>query len=221
MRPRSAWPVLLLGLLLLAGCNEADPAGDGGETRLESTGPGPTDSEDAGDVPDPDEGFAVLVVDGRLEGQGPSPDSVAACDLAPADGQVDLDAKTVWARPGRHSFKAGQTWLLVLDRVEVDDPRISGCDVRRLTAFTATGTWEPQVGEGAFHLEVSPDGDRLLVGRNAVEPGGEFETYAEFEDGEYTFSGDLTFKHQGWWPPTAFEEKDAEAPFDDKAVWWT
>ena len=223
MRLSRAPAVLAVLLALLAGCSEADRVpGDGGDGADGGTGGGPTDSDVAGEVPDPSQGFAVLVARGRLEGEGPAPGSVAACSIAPPDGHIDLEAKEAWARPGQHSFKVGQTWLLVLDEVEVDDPRSSGCIVRTLTPFTATGEWHPQGVESGFSLDVSPDGDRLLVSRNALEPGGEFQTYAEFEDGDYTFSGDLTFRHAGWWPASAFEEREEreEDAGGEGAVWW-
>lgn len=208
----------LLLAALLAGCNSPGDGGiDGGPGGSDA---GPTGSEAAGEVPDAAEGFAVLVATGRLKGEGPAPDSVAACSIAAPDGHLDADSEKAWARPGQHSFKVGKTWLLVVDEVELDDPRSTGCGVRTVTPFTATGNWQPQVGEGAFSLDVSPDGDRLLVSRNAVEPGGQFETYAEFEDGEHTFSGDLTFTHAGWWPASAFEERDEEIPPGDDAAWW-
>ena len=218
--------LLLLALAFLAGCN--DP-GDGGDDGMEGDGgPTPTGSEDAGEVPDPTQGFAVLVASGRLEGEAQDPASctdsdpcsVVACSIVAPDGEIDLEAKQAWAKPGEHAFKVGQTWLLVLDEVEVEDPRSTGCFVRTVTPFTATGNWQPQVGDGAFSLDISPDGERLLVSRNPVEPGGSFETYAEFEDGDYTFKGDLTFTHAGWWPPSAFEEREEGAPADGRAVWW-
>jgi hypothetical protein len=159
------------------------------------------------------------VASGRLVGEGPEPEAVMACSIEAADGHIDLDARAAWARPGQHSFKVGKTWLVVLDDVEVDDPRRTDCDVRIATPFTATGNWQPQVGDGAFSLDVSPDGKRLLVSRNAIEPGASFETYVEFEDGDHTFKGDLTFTHAGWWSPSAFEERE-EDPDGDGAVWW-
>ena len=206
-------------LAMLAGCNDAGPDGDDADAGGGGTATGPSVSDHAGEVPDPAEGFAVLVASGRLVGEGPEPEAVMACSIAPADGHIHLEAKAAWARPGQHSFKVGKTWLLVLDDVEVDDPRRVGCGVRTVTPFTATGNWQPQVGDGAFSLDVSPDGDRLLVSRNAIEPGASFETYVEFEDGDHTFKGDLTFTHAGWWPPSAFEERE-EDPEGDGAVWW-
>jgi hypothetical protein len=219
-RTRAARALLSLCVLaMLAGCNGAGPEGDDADAGGGGTTAGPSGSDHAGEAPDPSEGFAVLVASGRLAGEGPEPEAVMACSIEAADGSLDLDARKAWARPGQHSFKVGQTWLLVVDEVEVDDPRRTDCGVRSVTPFTATGNWEPQVGDGVFSLDVSPDGDRLLVSRNAIGPGGSFEAYVEFEDGDHTFKGDVTFTHAGWWPPQAFEERE-EDPDGDGAVWW-
>lgn len=220
--------VLLTGLLLsvlLAGCSggEDDRPRVGGPTDPDPSRTGPDGSEEMADAPDASEGFAVLVATGRLEGTGPSSGSttaVTACSITAPDGHIDLEEETVWARPGMHSFKAGETWLLVLDDVAIEDPRQSGCGIRALTPFTAAGHWNSRLGDDKFRLDVSPDGDQLLVGRNALGPEQEFETYVEFEDGDYTFKGDLTFRHHGWWPVGSFEEKDEAPEHDDGAVWW-
>ncbi|HUR25374.1 MAG TPA: hypothetical protein VM327_05085 [Candidatus Thermoplasmatota archaeon] len=222
MRLPGVVAALAVSILSLAGCNGGDGGngGPGGSAGADPSITGPDGSEGQAEAPDPADGFAVLVATGTLKGEGPPPSGAIACSIAAPNGHIDLDDEEVWAKPGRHSFKAGQTWLLVLDQVVVDDPRQSGCGVPTITPFTVTGNWYPTLGEDKFSLEISPDGDRLLLGRNAVEPDGRFETYVEFEDGEYTFSGNLTFTHEGRWPPSAFEERDAEVPQDDGAVWW-
>lgn len=219
MRWTLAWTTVLL---LLAGCSGGDSpddggdgsdGGDGGDGGGAPSSSGPTGADDGSGR------FAVLVADGLLEGEGPEPGAVAACSLAQPSGAIDLEARSVWAKPGHHDFQRGDTWLLVLDRVRVDDPRQVGCTVHKVTSFVYEGQWTPQVANAGVHIKVYADGDGLLIGRNPLAADGEFTTRLEFEDGDYTFTGNVTFHHAGWWPPEGFEERDG-ADAGEGAIWW-
>lgn len=230
--PTPAAKALLLVLLqlLFAGCSGGDGSGDGdGDGDPTGTdGPGTLDGGSTrapvSFTNDPQPRFAVLVAEGRLEGEGPAPEGpMVACSISGPDGAVDVAGKTAWAQPGGHSFQAGKTWVVIVDKVAIDDPRgdASGCKVpAAATPFIGEALWAPQLAGEPFHVRVyAGDGDDLLVGKNPVAPGDTFQTDVTFEDGEHTFSGQLTFTHSGWWPNAAFGEKD-EAPSGATAVWW-
>jgi hypothetical protein len=218
MRPASlakALPLLLLSALL-AGCsNGSDDTLDDGSTP--TRGP-------AASTPEPPGRFAILIVDGHLQGDGPPATPPVACTPPAPDGILDFESNRTWARPGSHSFKAAGTWLLVLDRVTIDDPRggANGCRVRAaLQPFDGEALWKPRMDSEPFHLGLTAEDDDLVVGKNRISPENAFRTNVEFVDGDHAFSGDLAFTHAGWWPPSAFEERTEEVPPDDRrAVWW-
>jgi hypothetical protein len=217
---------LLVLASLVAGCSGGGDEGNGDGVE---TGPGTLDSDSTrSPIPftnDPQERFAVLVVEGLLTGEGPEEgEPKVACSIAAPDGAVDVDAGTLWAQPGNHSFKAGKTWIVVVDRVAVDDPRggSNGCRVpAAATPFLGEALWAPQLAGEPFHVRVyGGDGDDLLVGKNAVAPEATFRTQVAFEDGEHAFSGELAFTHAGWWPNSAFGERQEQPPGGNTAVWW-
>ena len=206
--------VLVLAMVALAGCN-----GDGGDGDAPPGDDGPAYSLSTTPLPPMTEGFAVLLVEGRLRGEGPSEPGAAPCTPPPADGEVDVAAKAAWAKPGSHSFR-NDTWLVVLDRVVVEDPRGNCVVPAKATAFDFEGAWVPQLETEPFRLEILREGDDLMASKTPIAPGGSFETSLTVEDGAYTFSGNVTLTHAGWWPMDSFEEKDGE-PGEGHAAWWT
>jgi hypothetical protein len=219
--PPAAAAVPLVVLSLLAGCS----GGDGGGTSTDTGTDGQSTHSPTTSASDPQERFAVLVAEGLLQGEGPPEgDPKVACSISAPTGAVDADAGTLWAQAGRHSFQAGKTWIVVLDRVGVDDPRggSNGCRVpASARPFVGEALWRPQLSGEPFHVRVhAGDGDDLLVGRAPVAPDDSLQVQVTFEDGEYTFTGELTFSHAGWWPNAAFGERDEDAPMDGTAVWW-
>lgn len=224
MRIRLLAPLALLALAL-AGCQAAPSEDDGDGAGEETLAPLPSDSSSTSEAPAPylSGQFGVLVVDGSLRGSGPAPESHVACAIAAADGAIDLEAREAWARPGQHTFESGETWMLVLDRVAIEDPRggASRCRVPALlTPFIGEAHWAPQMNEPAFRLNIGVSGEDLLISKAPLAEGEPYGTHVEFEDGQYTFTGNLTFTHAGWWPPSAFTERDGPIPDDGKAAWW-